>query len=664
MKRIILFIFFFVSISISAQTKYMIYFKDKGIDYKDRLSKTSEFYKEAEKELSSRAIERRKKVLGEDYIDYSDIKINAEYINKIEKKGIEIVHVLKWFNAVSAFLTSDEYNELILLPFVEKIEIIKTLKSESNYSYLIGTIPEGSDKASPNFTYDYGSSLNQNILSDVPFVHDMGITGEGVFIGLLDTGFRWKSNPPLRGRNVIAEYDFVQKDGVTANETGDVLDQDSHGTSVFSLIGGFQNGEMIGPAFNAQFALAKTEYVPTETNIEEDNYVAAMEWLEGLGVDLTSSSLGYSTFDKDQRSYSYADMNGSTSLVSKATDIAFSKGVVTFTSAGNERSTSWGYITTPADAYNILSVGSVTGSGGVSYFSSFGPTSDGRIKPEIAAQGSNTYRVTTSGNYSYGSGTSFSCPIAAGVTSLLMSAYPYLKNTQVREIMMQSASNSESPNNDIGWGIVSALKAVTYPNLRESNGNIVITKAFQNPNQMNLQTLKLHFKGSSGIEQVIAMNYQGGYVFTTNLPQFVNDESIVFYFTYESSEGLSKREPANSEKSYKMYGGKLNIITSAKSEEEIVLPEEYILVQNYPNPFNGSTLITFLSKDNNYAEVEVFNVLGEKIKTLFSGIASVGKNNIYWNGTNDLGESIASGSYIYSLKINGTVLNKKLLYLK
>ncbi|MCK9279439.1 MAG: S8 family serine peptidase [Melioribacteraceae bacterium] len=664
MKRIILVIFFFISMNILAQTKYMVYFKDKGIDQKNKLSKTSEYYKEAEKALSPKAIERRKKVLGEEYIDYSDIRINDVYLEKIEEKGIKIVHKLKWFNAVSAFLTSEELEELQLLPFVEKIEIIKTLKSESTSSYPIPFIPEGNEKASPNFTYFYGESLNQNILSDVPYVHDMGITGEGVFIGLLDTGFRWKSNPPLRGRNVFAEYDFVQKDLVTSNESGDVATQDSHGTSVFSLIGGFQNGEMIGPAFNAQFALAKTEFVPTETNIEEDNYAAAMEWLESLGVDLTSSSLGYSTFDKDQRSYSYAEMNGLTTLVARASEIAFNKGVVTLSSAGNERNNSWGYITSPADALNILAVGSVTGSGAISYFSSYGPTSDGRIKPEIVAQGSNTLNVTTAGNYTYGSGTSFSCPIAAGVTALLMSAHPYLKNYQVREIMMESASNSDSPNNDIGWGIVSALKAVTYPNLRESNGNIVLTKAFQNPDQMNVQTLKLHFKGSSGIEQMIAMNYQGGYIFTTTLPQFVADEVVNFYFTYESNGGIINREPSNNEKSFKMTGGKLNILTSAKNVEEVILPQDYVLIQNYPNPFNGSTLITFLSKDNSNAELEIFNVLGEKIKTLYSGIASVGKNNIYWNGTNDLGETIASGSYIYSLKINGTVLNKKLLYLK
>ncbi|MFA7287918.1 MAG: S8 family serine peptidase [Melioribacteraceae bacterium] len=664
MRKIILFIFFFVFISITAQTKYLIYFKDKGINHSDRLSKTSEYYKEAEKELTPKAIERRKKVLGNDYIDYTDIKINDSYLDQINEKGIGIIHKLKWFNAVSAFLTDQEYDLLLTLPFVEKIEIIKSLKSESTSVEYQQFFTGENEKASPNFSYNYGQSLNQNILSDVPFVHDMGITGEGVFIGLLDTGFKWRSNPPLNGRNVTEEHDFVQNDNITENQDGDRYDQDNHGTAVFSLIGGFENGEMIGPAFNSQFALAKTEYVPTETNIEEDNYVAAMEWLESIGVDLTSSSLGYSTFDKDQRSYSYADMNGSTSLVAKAVDIAFNKGIVTFTSAGNERAKSWGYITTPADAFNILSVASVTGSGSISSFSSFGPSSDGRIKPEIAAQGTNTLKVTTSGLYSFGSGTSFSCPIAAGVTALLMSAYPYLKNTQVRAIMMESASNSDSPNNDIGWGIVSALKAITYPNIKESNGNLILTKAFHNPNQMNVQTLKLHYRGNSGIEQVIAMSYQGGYIFNTTLPQFIYNEAVTFYFTYESNTGVNNREPAVADKSYKLFGGNLNIVTSAKDKEEIILPDDYTLIQNYPNPFNGSTLITFLSKDNSYAEVEVFNVLGEKIKTLYSGIASIGKNNIYWNGTNDLGESIASGSYIYSLKINGTVLNKKLLYLK
>ncbi len=234
-------------------------------------------------------------------------------------------------------------------------------------------------------TYNYGSSFNQMNLSDVPVVHSKNITGKNVLIGILDSGFDWKQHNSLKDRNVLAEYDFIFNDSVTANQPEDIAGQDSHGTYVFSVLAGFEDSVLIGPAFNASFILAKTEDIRGETHIEEDNYAAALIWMESLGVDITTSSLGYNIFDSGY-SYSYADMDGRTTIVTKATNLAFERGVATFTAAGNEgNNSSWGgYILAPADAYNIVSVGAVDEFGDIAGFSSHGPTSDGRIKPEVS----------------------------------------------------------------------------------------------------------------------------------------------------------------------------------------------------------------------------------------------------------------------------------------
>ena len=286
------------------------------------------------------------------------------------------------------------------------------------------------------FDFDYGPSFGQLQLSDVPAVHSKGITGEGVLLGLLDTGFNWKNHESLKDATVVAEYDFIFKDEITANDSLDNLRQHDHGTLVFSIAGGFKEGSLIGSAFGSDFILAKTEDIRSEKHIEEDNYAAALEWMESYGVDITSNSLGYSTFDPQEFSYTYSDMDGKTTIVTKAAELAFRRGVVTISSAGNEGALSWRYITAPADGINTLGIGAVDNSNQLASFSSRGPSFDGRIKPDVVTQGVGVY-CAAAGNFSgyiTASGTSVSAPIASGVAALLLSAYPHLKNTQVRSI--------------------------------------------------------------------------------------------------------------------------------------------------------------------------------------------------------------------------------------
>ena len=397
MKKIIFILLLLFTSTSLAQTKYFIYFKDKGIKPTDKLLKEENFYKAAISSLSEKCIERRIKNMDDDNIvTYEDVPINKEYIRKLEEKGIKIENMLNWFNAVSSYLTNAEKNEILNLPFVKKIELVKKFVFKNPDYSTSNNILKQTPKS---YFFDYGPSLDQLQLSDIPAVQDKGITGSGVLLGLLDTGFNWKNHESLENADVVAEYDFVFHDSSTANDSLDDPAQHNHGTLVFSIVGGFKEGSLIGSAFGSDFILAKTEDKRSERHVEEDNYAAALEWMENYGVDVTSSSLGYSTFDPPEFSYNYSDMDGKTTIVTRAAELAFRRGVVTVTSAGNEGDKPWHYIIAPADGFNTLGIGAVNNSNEVASFSSRGPTFDGRIKPDVVAQGVGVYGANA-GDYS------------------------------------------------------------------------------------------------------------------------------------------------------------------------------------------------------------------------------------------------------------------------
>ncbi|MFA3783038.1 S8 family serine peptidase [Melioribacteraceae bacterium 4301-Me] len=672
MKKAIIFftIYFCLSSYSISQVKYFIYFNDKGALPQTALLKTSAKYIGATKQLTSRCIERRKKVMGEDFITYEDIPLEETYIKGIEALGIKIIHKLKWFNAVTAYLTEKEILELQKFSFVKKVVPVKILsffndsmeKQEIKDSIGESITNQSYERLKKNYRSNYGPSFAQYNLSDIPAVHDLGINGQGVIIGILDSGFRWKDNKALMNLHVIAEYDFVQGDSVTANQSGDIDGQDNHGTGVFSILAGYDLDNIIGPAYGSTFILAKTENIASETHIEEDNYAAALEWMENMGVDITTSSLGYSIFDPGESSYSYSDMNGNTTIVTKAANLAFQRGVVTFDAAGNEGGTKWHYITAPADAYKILAVGAVTPEGQKANFSSFGPTYDGRIKPELVAQGTSVYHAISGGGYTFGSGTSYSCPIAAGIAAMLLSTFPYLSNEQVRQTLIQTASNYSTPNNEIGFGIVSALRAVTFPNLSFENNIYTVHKIFVDSNGIQPQSVKIMYMANDGVVKEDICTFDGKMKYNFNFPSYNNGEKINFSFSYKNNKGILIYEP--SEGSFKFTYGNLSV---EKTDEVITtepIPQTFLLSQNYPNPFNGKTAIEFSLPNNSYVEIIVYNVLGQEIKKLFSGVVRQGKNIVYWDGKTDSNNFTASGVYFYCLKSDNTFIAKKMMYLK
>lgn len=658
MIKYLFYILFLFSSVITAQEKYLIYFSDKGFDSKAGLSKTSELYKEAVSSLSKKAIERRKKNMGDDFITYDDIPVYKNYLDELNLLGIKIVHKLNWFNAVSAYLNQEQINLLIKIPFIKSIEKVKKLYYKDPKEFTNSL----SKNALKDSIINYGNSLTQLQLSDVPIVHSRGIYGDGVVIGILDSGFDWKKHESLRDRNVLAEYDFVFDDSITANQPGDAPNQDSHGTLIFSLIAGYVDSTMIGPAFNSSYILAKTEDVRTETHVEEDNYAAALIWMESLGVDITTSSLGYNEFDSGG-SYTYADMNGKTTIVTKAAELAFERGVSTFTAAGNEAQTSWKFITAPADGFNIIAVGAVDRFGNKAGFSSIGPTSDGRIKPEIVAMGVSDFGAVagTVSSYTYANGTSTSTPISSGIGALLLSSSPHLKNTQIRDIILRTASNSLTPNNQIGYGIISASKAIEYPNLEYSNNNYILHKVILDKKVIP-NSVKLFYGSSSSDLQNFDMIPINDFTYTFQIPQFLNGVKVRFHITYSDSLNQSFRFPNIGEYEFNYGSLVINENPNPVSNFEFDLITDF-----FPNPFlpisQKATRLIFKSSGNELFKISIIDGSGQKVldKSFYT---IPGDNYFEWNGFSDRGYLCASGVYYALINFNGKEFGKKVVILK
>lgn len=664
MKLFLFTLFFFCSLFLNAQEKYFIYFKDKGNKVGKAVVPGSAQFEKVKDLLSERAIERRKKNLGENFITFGDIPVNGEYIKVIEKKGIKVKRVLNWFNAVSAYITPGQLKEIKDLPFVEKIEVVQKLKrKEDLLERNLSPLSDAGMFTSNPGSIDYGPSLGQLNLSGIPEIHSLGINGNGVIIGLLDTGYEWTTHPALANSSVLAEYDFVFDDNNTANQPGDSPSQSNHGTYVFSIVGGFKEGELIGAAYGADYLLAKTEDIRSETHVEEDNYAAALQWMEAQGVDITSSSLGYNTFDTGI-SYTYANMDGKTAIVTKAAEMAFNLGVVTITSAGNEGNSPWFYITAPADGFNTLGIGAVTPQNVKASFSSHGPTSDGRIKPDITTQGTSVYGAETFGlSYTYASGTSAAAPIAAGVAGLLLSTYPHLKNFQVRKILLESGDNASSPDNNIGHGLLSARKAIMFPNIAQDNGINYINKIFIDENGVNPATVSISLSINDGGEETYPMEIIDNLKYRFQIPALNSGDSIKFYFKYNTNNSIAVREPAG-EQYYKSGAGTINVSLLTGNKDNEVNPVGYFLSQNYPNPFNASTMINVTLPVRSEIRLVVYNILGQKIRELFNGLLEKGERAIFWDGTNDCGRLCPSGPYFYSLFTPGNVITKKMILLK
>ena len=667
MKRtLLLFLFFVFTISAAAQTKYFVYFKDKGISEINGLAKTSQLYKKAEENLSEKCLERRAKVLGRDnLVTMKDVPVNESYKEKLTKLGIKIRRSLKWLNAVSCYLTENELLQVRKLDCVDRVEPVRALTNKSNENTYDDSPGEIIDSTN---LLDYGHSYTQMNLCEVPPVHNLGIAGQGVIIGFVDSGFNWEHHASTSGLNVLWEYDFVHDDNDTGDDGFDTRsDQNVHGTQTVSVACGYEPGVLVGPAYRADVMFGKTEFIGQELNSEEDDFAAAVEEIENLGADIITSSLGYLEFDSGQLSYTHEDMDGKTAITTVAFETAAQLGVLTITSAGNEGAYSenrpYGGVTAPADGFLTIAVGAVDANNNVTGFSSRGPTADGRIKPEVCAMGSSVFAVGHDTlSFSFADGTSYSAPIVAGIAGQLYSAFPYLTNLQARRILMEAGDNAGTPNNERGWGLLSAKKAITYPNLEAINPGFRLHKIFINDNGVNSATVRINYSVNGNDFAQSEMTFDGDYEYTFELPTLSESDSLQFYFTYSDSSGAVVREPET--EYYKSVYGDLYVNKVTGTEIISDIPESYSLSQNYPNPFNGETHIEFFAPRHDEVSLVIYNSLGEKVKQLYKGEVNAGKHRFTWKGDSSIGLPASSGVYFYVLYTPSQIFSGKMIYLK
>jgi len=442
-----------------SQMLIWVFFTDKGNDLES-------YFNSPGIVISEKSLKRRGKVLSKSsLIKFEDIPINQNYIDQLGSFGFNVKHKSKWFNAVSGYINKAGITSISRLHFVKSIDIVQKLKSNDNnpdvkesnnqqYKSLIQ--PDGL------FSLNYGSSFTQNQQINVPAVHDLGFNGQGVTVCLMDAGFNRLSHEVFSSMKIIAAYDFVNNDPDVGDDSTD-MGNGTHGTQTLSSIGGFKEGELIGPAFGSDYILAKTENTDSETPIEEDNWIASLEWADSIGVDVTSTSLGYLDYDSPFSSYTWENMDGNTMRITIAADLAVQRGIVVLNSAGNNGfSSDHNTLNAPADGDSVITVGAVTSTGERASFSSVGPTVDGRTKPDIMAMGSGVRvaSILNDAEYTTGGGTSFSCPLSAGVAALILSVNPDLTPMQVRDALRNTASQNSSPDNQYGWGIINAFNAI------------------------------------------------------------------------------------------------------------------------------------------------------------------------------------------------------------
>lgn len=416
--------FFFSVLNLSSQS-YRVYLKDKGT--------SKEILQSPESFLSEAALIRRAAQNIE--INNSDLPVAKEYIQTIRDLGGTIKARSKWLNYL--FVEGLDFNTLMALDFVESVEVPKLYQSHL---------------ATGSTTFDYGVGETQIEMISGDLLHQEGYTGRGVTIAVIDAGYRgvWEASVldslKLSGR-LKGSYNFINGD--TNVYTG----QGSHGASVLSTMAALDTGTFVGTAPHANYWLLTSEDIGSETPVEMDNWLMAAEFADSVGAHVINTSLGYTTFDDPADDYSYSDMDGNTTVVTRAADWAASKGIIVVASAGNEGSGSWQYISAPADGDSVLAVGAVDATSTYVAFSSRGPSYDWRIKPDVAAMGAGTVLINAVGNLQGGFGTSFSSPLIAGMAACMVQAQPTLHGEVLARNIRRSGHLFGNANNELGFGI-------------------------------------------------------------------------------------------------------------------------------------------------------------------------------------------------------------------
>ncbi|MCE9554351.1 MAG: S8 family serine peptidase [Planctomycetes bacterium] len=439
-----------------SRDSYWVFFRDKAIqndaEYQQGIAAVRAGYSPA-------AIERREmRGSTAEVFGYSDLPVANTYLTSVQQSGASINYASSWLNAVSIKTDASQLAAIAALPFVDHVQPVARFGIPS-----ITNAAPATAAPSAGQTF-YGNAEAQSAQIGIQAVHNLGITGAGVTIGVLDTGFirnHEAFNQPGHVLQVAGEYDFINNDGNTADGVPSGS-QINHGTYILGVMGAYKPNTLVGAAYGSSFLLAKTEVVPTETQIEETYWVAGLQWLEANGADVVTSSLGYIDW------YTQTQLNGHIAVTSVAAHTATLAGLPIVNAAGNQGhdgNPTTSSLIAPADAELVITVGAVNSAGVLAGFSSSGPTADGRLKPEVLAQGVGTATVSPGSisGYTNVDGTSLSTPLVASTIALMLDANPNLTVPQIRQILFSTASRANNPDTAFyleGYGIINAYQAV------------------------------------------------------------------------------------------------------------------------------------------------------------------------------------------------------------
>ena len=455
-----------------AGSRHWVYLQDKGFGDAgaeqaaiDALAST----------YDQRAVHRRMlRRTAPGLFDARDLPVCDRYVREIESLGGGVHVASRWLNAVSIEASGEALDAIAALQFVSRVEPVRDgRRVEPRGSALVD--PRGSSRSF------YGYAQEQLAQIGLTDLHAEGYTGQGVIIGILDTGFYRGHQVFHDGGNplpVVAEWDFINNDGDTSIQSGDNPDQHFHGTMILGTIRAYKPDTLVGGAYDASVILCKTEDITSETPIEEDNYVAGLEFIESHGGDMATSSLGYIDW------YTQDDLDGQTAVTTIGVNIATANGVHCCTAAGNEGNDgdpSTSHLIAPADAYQVITCGAVSSEGSITGFSSDGPTADGRIKPELLARGADTYTIWPydDTNYTTASGTSLSTPLVASAVACLIQARPWWTPDAMRQHLFATASDfvqngQADPLFVRGYGILNASAALADDCPADFNGDAAV----------------------------------------------------------------------------------------------------------------------------------------------------------------------------------------------
>jgi hypothetical protein len=429
MRLLIGWILFIVPLFSVGQASYWVFFTDKAED--------------SHPALSSKSLDRR--IAQQIPLDIHDFPVNSDYVHELKNYSLEVVGTSRWLNAAFIEVKDADIQGIENLPFVERVE------RSLGYTF-VADMDERLDQYvfSNNEPDFYGTAKDQFQMIGADWFFEAGMNGRGMTVAVFDAGFTNSQNlayfqSVFNEGHYLGEIDFVSDTTVFGFST--------HGTLVWGPMAARDSGNYSGLASEADYWLLRTEDVGSEKHIEEYNWLAAAEFADSVGVDVINSSLGYTRFDVGEGDYAYSDLDGSTTIVTRAADMAASRGILVVNSNGNYYNDGWTYMGAPADGDSVLSIGAVNTDEEHAGFSSIGPTYDGRVKPDVVALGEQAVLVHPFGNIVTGNGTSFSSPIVAAASTALWAEFPNATAEEIRHAIRRSAHQYNDPEPYLGYGI-------------------------------------------------------------------------------------------------------------------------------------------------------------------------------------------------------------------